>query len=389
MLNFLLCLYMLQADQYCDSAKTFGVDYHNLPIYTENKHQTQNTDAKIPLPYEFPIPIRTYDDVDEPRFDPSVHLNLETPESVVLLPDFETVSHFEVPKVESTGASSLAFTTTFRVLSEEGVKAVHDIVLREKHLAHVNHRNTELRGLYYLSPFIRDLMTCTELLNHLGKFIGEPIVPHFLSMDAPSVNFGKINVTEEVVDHWHFDSVAYVAVILVSDLEDMVGGDLQVIKQEKFEAISTLNKTRGHIDEDRLVTVDYKESGFSILVQGSQILHHVTKVESAKEERLSLVMAFQPANVFQPDKTVLDTWKKFDIIDGTAPFEYARMKAWKLSHALQHYVRSEPFSKEGKDLTLRLKAIRDELSRTIGLLDGTIDDSIGWFDENLKMYTGV
>lgn len=386
-----ICCYVTPKET-CGIKRTFGVDYRALPVHTENIGRTKLTAPAMPLPLPesgFPIPIRTYSDVDEPRFDPTVHLKPQYPDSVVLLPDFQTIDpKIEViPKVESPDGSQLAFTDTFSLLSKEGVRVVHDIVLREKHRAHINHRNTELRGLYYLSPFIRDLVTSSVLLEHLEKFIEEPVVPHSLCMDAPSVNFGKINTDDEVVDHWHFDSVAYVAVALVSDITDMVGGDLQVIKQEKFQAISMLNLTEGNVEEDFLVTADYKEAGYSILVQGSEILHHVTAVKSAREQRISLVMAFQPANVFQPDKTVLDTWKRFDIKDSTAPFEYARSKVWKLSHALNHYVESEPFSKQGDILAVCLKAIRDELSRTIDLLEMTSNDSIGWYDEKTKRYT--
>jgi len=387
-----LCCHVTSTET-CGMKRTFGVDYKALPVHTENIGRTKLTAPAMPLPHPesgFPIPIRTYSDVDEPRFDPTVHLNPQYPNSVALFPDFQTIDpKIEViPKVESPDGSKLAFTDTFSLLSQEGVRVVHDIIFREKNRALINHRNTEVRGLYYLSPFIRDLVTSPVLLEHLEKFIGEPVVPHSLCMDTPSVHFGKIN-TDDVVDHWHFDSVAYVAVALVSDLTDMVGGDLQIILQEKFQAISTLNLTQGNIEEDLLVTVDYKEAGYSILVQGSEIVHHVTAVKSAREERLSLVMAFQPANVFQPDKTVLDTWTRFDIKDRTAPFEYARTKAWKLSHALSHYVESEPFSKQGDALAVRLKAIRDELSRTIDLLMMTSNDSIGWFDEKTKRYTGV
>ena len=53
----------------------------------------------IPLPPKagMPLQINTYDDVDVPRFDPSVHLQLESPEYVVLFPDFEKAK--SCPKV--------------------------------------------------------------------------------------------------------------------------------------------------------------------------------------------------------------------------------------------------------------------------------------------------
>ena len=52
-----------------------------------------------------------------------------------------------------------------------------------------------------------------------GLNAGEPIVAHMLLMDAPSVNFGaadEASVVGATVDPWHFDSVAYVGVALIS-----------------------------------------------------------------------------------------------------------------------------------------------------------------------------
>jgi len=295
----------------------------------------------------------------------------------------------EMPRVIGSGTSRLAFTTSFKILSDAGVQVIKNIILRERAHANRNHRNVELRGLYYLSPFIRDLMTNEIVLDHLSKMAGEPILPHFLLMDAPSVNFGKpCNSTEsdtkcKVVDHWHFDSVSYVGVILVSDLEGMVGGDLEVIRSDdKWEAINALNESES-VDS---VTVKYGESGNCVFVQGSEILHHVTPVRYAKEDRLSFVMAFQPSNAFQPDKTVLDTWKRFDHNTGSAPYEYFRLKAWKLSHILKSYVEQTPFTRDADSMTEKLEAVTQELQRTIGLLTGTESDTIGFFDENKGKY---
>lgn len=44
-----------------------------------------------------------------------------------------------------------------------------------------------LRGLYYSSPFIRDLQNCPELLNMFQEFVGEPLLPHFCFSSSPQV----------------------------------------------------------------------------------------------------------------------------------------------------------------------------------------------------------
>lgn len=49
-------------------------------------------------------------------------------------------------------------------------------------------------------------------------------------MNIGAVNFGKAGVASNV-DSWHFDSVDYVLVIIISDIDDMIGGELQVLEK--------------------------------------------------------------------------------------------------------------------------------------------------------------
>ena len=95
-------------------------------------------------------------------------------------------------------------------------------------------------------------------------------------------------------------------------------------------AQATLNRP----PEEAITTVNYERAGRCIFVQGSEVVHRVTRVASALEPRMSLVMAFQPANPFQPDKTVLDTWERFDAQLGSAPFEFYRLKAHTVNEAV-------------------------------------------------------
>ena len=48
-------------------------------------------------------------------------------------------------------------------------------------------------------------------------------------MPNAQMNVGKIGSSTKV-DQWHFDSVNFSAVIILSDIEDMVGGELEVLR---------------------------------------------------------------------------------------------------------------------------------------------------------------
>ena len=70
-----------------------------------------------------------------------------------------------------------------------------------------------------MSPFFRDLMLCDEVLDHFERIIGEPVLPNFYLYNT-QINVGKVG-GDGPVDQWHFDSVNYVAVTLLSDITDM------------------------------------------------------------------------------------------------------------------------------------------------------------------------
>ena len=88
--------------------------------------------AVLPLPPSdgFPIPVCLMMD-DEPKFEPSVHLNLSMPEYVVTFPDMMKVK--SAPPVTSNKGSSFAYSGPFQLLSEEGLEVVRSIVKREEH----------------------------------------------------------------------------------------------------------------------------------------------------------------------------------------------------------------------------------------------------------------
>ena len=64
------------------------------------------------------------------------------------------------------------------------------------------------------------MISSEEFLNHMSNLCGEKVYPHMYLHNA-QLNVGKVN--NGPVDQWHFDSVQYVCVSLLSDIEDMTG----------------------------------------------------------------------------------------------------------------------------------------------------------------------
>jgi hypothetical protein len=65
-------------------------------------------------------------------------------------------------------------------------------------------------------------------------------------MHSAHINFGKIDPNYEA-DKWHFDSVDYVLVIVLSDVEGMDGGNLEVLNMDlgSREATDALKRDGG------------------------------------------------------------------------------------------------------------------------------------------------
>ena len=94
--------------------------HHRHDIYQKNIGIVENMEI-LPLPpiEDLPFQLNTYEDVEEPKFDPKVHLNLEMPEYIKCFPDFKSTTqtpHFDSLDNGSRFAYSAAFQVIFQIL---------------------------------------------------------------------------------------------------------------------------------------------------------------------------------------------------------------------------------------------------------------------------------
>lgn len=339
--------------------------------------------SPLPLPPQSKLPfkINTYDDVDEPRFDAKLHLNLELPDYVRVFPDFAAMKRTP-PFINDINGSKFAYSAPFQVFSEEGMKVLKKIIKREEKQgvppSSSRGNKIALRGLYYMSPWVRDLQACPELREHFRQIAGEELVPHPSLCNSPQVNL-SIEGAKGPVDVWHYDSVAYTGVALLNDVEEMEGGKLEIMNHDKHHGLNLLAKGESYKSE----AIGYEKPGKMILAQGSEILHHVTPVTN-KIRRISLIFGYAPANAFQPPKTILKTFQKVDQTHKMANYEFFREKAWQSMHCLKHFVDTVPFTTSGDALGDKLRSVAGELIRAANLLQDKEDDTIKIFDEVKK-----
>jgi hypothetical protein len=88
--------------------------HYNHPLYVLNSGKTYHMPTiPLPDPEGMPLMINTYDDVDEPRFNPKIHLDLREPEYIRVLPYFKKAK--TCPTVKDHSGTSFAYTKAFQV----------------------------------------------------------------------------------------------------------------------------------------------------------------------------------------------------------------------------------------------------------------------------------
>jgi hypothetical protein len=208
------------------------------------------------------------------------------------------------------------------------------------------------------------------------------------------------------------DSVDYVLVIILSDITDMVGGDLRVLQMPDASG-NTFHKLQADgVPEALIETVRcalsyslmaictnmviclyrYVGPGYGIFMQGSKILHTVSEVLSAREPRLSLVNSYMSCRPFLPDRTKYSTFH----LDGPGilPVDYARHKCWRVGGQLKYLLEQARYGGQNcispdekdttgwksSDITAILRNAARELEMAADLIDGINDDHPLWLD---------
>ncbi len=157
----------------------------NIPTMFEAQGMKPHPEIPRPFSKDAPKPGQ------EVRFDPKKHLQLELPRAVKTL-DFNEVP-FPYDQKTTSSFPGLAYSRPFRLLSEEGVKALRSVVdSHESKYRKQNKRNNSIRGLGYLSQFVRDFSYCPEVIAAFSKMANEPLWPHNMTMNLGHTNFGEI-----------------------------------------------------------------------------------------------------------------------------------------------------------------------------------------------------
>jgi len=177
---------------------------------------------------------------------------------------------------------------SFPFLTPESIQILHQIINSHSDKIQSNDRiSFYLRGLGYHSSFLRDLCYSPPILQYLRHITGIELIPHYLFSNVGHVNIGLPN--QKDVDHWHYDSVPYVLILLVTDPMTFEGG---ILEYEK---------------ESRVFQVRFPHAGYAFFMKGSEIRHHVTTLHSGR--RWTLINSYMDKKETR-DTTNLKTFEK-------------------------------------------------------------------------------
>ena len=165
------------------------------PVFKVNDGQKFNMEMLPDPPGKVPFPDHVeYDASHEPKFDPKIHLNLETPKDVSIFHEkdgFKTLKGANYKAQSNHKGSDFAYSAPFQVFSDEGARAGRAILSELKKSASDNGRSKCFRGIWHLSPFFKDMMLSKEFLGHLETICGEAVLPHFYLYNT-QINIGKV-----------------------------------------------------------------------------------------------------------------------------------------------------------------------------------------------------
>ena len=260
--------------------------------------------------------------------------------------------------------------------SDAGIQAAREAIFENQERLKVSSSRIShcVRGLGCVSNFHREMAHCTEIMYLCEELAQDELSTHTMQLNMSHSNVGFPDPKAVPVDKWHTDATDYVIVIILSDLTDMKGGELQVLQlpdSSRQGSFVTLKKTG--VPPELVETVQYTGAGYGIFMQGSKILHTVKGVLEAREPRVSLVNSFMSTNVFLPDSTKYSTYNN-DASDVVA-MEYSRHKAWRVTSQLQYIKDSKDFISDKQLLMKILRNAAAELLTAANALDGKPEDS--------------
>lgn len=319
---------------------------------------------KIPFPQTLPAGFHS---LEEPvRFDPNKHLALEAPQETLTLEELG-YSREEI----ALCPTNLAVASPVRLLSEEGVQALLAVArtLRQFSIRCERIENMVRCGVYQ-SKFLQDFCLSPQVTDFLSEIYQTTVAPHTMPAHLGHLNFAPDDLNK-AVDKWHHDTLGLDYVLMVSNPQELSGGEFQYFLGTKQEA-ATLWEKKQPIPEERIVSPHFPGAGYALVLQGNMVVHRAAKLHKLGE-RITLVNGYVPLKADVPDACRFNDLKQVDPHHILFP-EWARHKAWLARGKLDQLIEELPFT---DDPTTIIEALKNAIVDVESAIEDLQDESEG------------
>ena len=302
----------------------------------------------------------------DPIFNPAEHLSLGQPEKTITLSDLGYAE--QPPGVPS----SIAATSCFRVLSDEGVQALYHVCKQLEAFATSNPRIARnVRGGVYRSDFLRDLAMSEDVSQHLSELLQTSLAPHGMPHQLAHLNFAPL-VPGENVDKWHWDTLQVDYVMFVTDPNSVEGGEFQYYNGTRDE-ISELRARGESVPAEKIIAPAMPGAGYAVLMQGDHVVHQAKGIREG--ERITLVNGYTYLDTHSTDYSALGQLAHADP-ESTVYAEYTRHMALRCQSSLSHCIEQPDFGGNTTTHVDQLRRARRELDDAIAKLESAAPEEM-------------
>lgn len=311
--------------------------------------------AAIPFPSELPRGYEWFE--NEPEFDPARHLALERPAEIRHLREFG----YDDEEIASK-ATSVAVSSPFRILSDEGAKVMLDVARSlRNHAISCERIDNMVRGGCYRSRFLRDLCIDPSVTELLCEIYGVDIAPHTMPVHLGHMNFSPDDLSK-AVDKWHHDTLPLDYVMMISDPATLSGGHFEYFVGSKHEMAILADQGKTP-PRKRVEAPHFPGPGSAIALHGDMIVHRGAPLDKPGE-RITMVNGYVATDTSGDDQ---HRHKDLRLVDDpeTLYTEWAKHAAWRARNRLDNLMNELSFNPDGKQVAAQLEEAIKDVSNAI------------------------
>lgn len=226
----------------------------------------------------------------------------------------------------------MAMTSPVRVLSEEGVGAIREVVEALKSSADYRPGPSTHDSIFNVScrsRFVRDLSLNEDIVWFFAELFCTPLIPHTMLHLQTQMNLSGTRL-EKKGHGWHNDIAAFSYVLMIHNPAELDGGDFEYFHGTREEAAERLD-LHSELPARLVLKPDYPGPGYACFMQGSAITHRAGPLKG-RGFRCTLVNAFCAANLDVTDANrihFVDDYLHDPQYARYKAMDWARHKAWR------------------------------------------------------------